>query len=140
MSESPHVIVNPETLAPPVGFAHAVIAAPGRTVFLAGQVANDAAGVCHGETVSEQFELALENVVTALEAAGGAPKHVVSMQIFVTDVAAYRASLDEIGAAYRHRFARHFPAMALFEVSALYDPANLVELVCVAVVPEEARH
>jgi enamine deaminase RidA (YjgF/YER057c/UK114 family) len=138
VSESPHIIVNPETLAPPVGFAHAVVAVPGRTVFLAGQVSSDAAGVCHGETVSEQFELALENVVVALEAAGGAPEHLVSMQIFVTDVEAYRTSLDEIGAAYRRRFARHFPAMALFEVSALFDPATLVELVCVAVVPDEA--
>jgi hypothetical protein len=29
---SPHRVVNPAGLAPPVGFAHAVVAAPGRTV------------------------------------------------------------------------------------------------------------
>jgi enamine deaminase RidA (YjgF/YER057c/UK114 family) len=128
--------VNPGSLAPPSGYAHAVVAAPGRTVYLGGQIASDADGVCHGETVAEQFGLALDNVVTALAAAGGLPEQLVSLQIFVTDITAYRDSLRELGERYRVRLGKHYPAMALLEVPALLDPAALVEIVAIAVVPE----
>jgi enamine deaminase RidA (YjgF/YER057c/UK114 family) len=137
-SESPHRLVNPETLSPPVGFAHAVVAATGRLVFLGGQTSHDAEGICRGDTLVEQFEIALQNVVTALDAAGSRPEHLVSMQIFVTDAAGYRTSVRELGQRYRRLFGRHYPAMALFEVTSLFDPAAQVELMCVAVVPEGA--
>lgn len=133
---TPHQIVNPEGVATPVGYAHAVVAAPGRLVFLGGQVAHDADGVCRGDALVEQFERALANVVRALEAAGGLPAHLVSVQIYTTDVAAYRAAARELGGLYRRAFGRHYPAMALFEVSALFDADALVELVCTAVVTE----
>jgi enamine deaminase RidA (YjgF/YER057c/UK114 family) len=84
----------------------------------------------------EQFDRTAANVVRALEAAGGRPEHIVSMQIFVTDADEYRGSLREIGAAYRGHFGRHYPAMALLEVTGLFDPAAKIELVAVAVVPE----
>jgi enamine deaminase RidA (YjgF/YER057c/UK114 family) len=138
-SLTPHRIVNPETLAPPQGFAHAVVAAPGRTVYLGGQIGCDRTGRVTADTVSEQFDDAAANVVEALRAAGGAPEHLVSLQIFVTDVEAYRASSAPVGAAYRRHFGRHYPAMALFEVSRLFDPAALVELVGIAVVPGSAE-
>ncbi len=135
---TPHRIVNAEGLSSPVGYAHAVVAAPGRLVFLGGQVAHDADGVCRGDSLVEQFERALANVVRALEAAGGFPEHLVSVQIYTTDVAAYRAAARELGELYRRTVGRHYPAMALFEVNALFDPDALVELVCTAVVPEAA--
>jgi enamine deaminase RidA (YjgF/YER057c/UK114 family) len=132
---SPHELLNPESLARPSGFSHAVAAAPGRTVFLGGQTAHDGDGRVVGNTVAEQFAGAAANVVTALAAAGGVPDHLVAMTIYVTDVDEYRASLDEIGGAYREHFGRHYPAIALFEVSGLFDPAAKIELVCTAVVP-----
>jgi enamine deaminase RidA (YjgF/YER057c/UK114 family) len=134
---SPHRIVNPESLAPPVGYAHAVVAATGRTIYLGGQTAHDADGVLRGDTLAEQFEMAADNLVRALAAAGGRPEHLVSMQIYVTDAAAYRSSLGDIGTVYRRFFGPHFPAMALLEVSGLFDPAAKVELVATAVVPDE---
>ncbi len=132
---SPHEILNPESLVAPVGFSHAVVAASGRTIYLGGQTAHDASGSITAEGIVEQFAAAAANVVTVLEAAGAKPEHLVSMQIFVTDVAAYRASLKELGPAYRKHFGDHYPAVSLFEVGGLFDPAALVELVCVAVVP-----
>ncbi|MDQ3962504.1 MAG: RidA family protein [Actinomycetota bacterium] len=132
---SPHEILNPPTLARPVGFSHAVVAAPGRTVYLGGQAAHDAAGTIVGESIAEQFSQAAANVVTALEAAGGGAEHLVSMQIFVTDAAEYRSALSEVSGAYRENFGRHYPAIALFEVQGLFDPTAKVELVCIAVVP-----
>ena len=130
-----HELVNPDGLSDPVGFTHVVAAAPGRLVFLAGQIASDEDGVCHGETIAEQLELTLRNVAAALRAVGGTPEHTVSMQIYTTDMDAYRQERREIGEHYRKVFGRHYPAMSLFEVSRLYDPAALVEIVCTAVVP-----
>ena len=86
-----------------------------------------------GATLAEQFDAAAGNVVKALEAAGAHPQDLVSMQIFVTDVTEYQRMSKEIGEAYRRHFGRHFPAMALLEVSRLFDPAAKVELMCIAV-------
>jgi enamine deaminase RidA (YjgF/YER057c/UK114 family) len=127
------IVISPD-LAPPVGFAHAVVAGPGKTVYLGGQTAQDQSGAIVGETMVEQFDQAAGNVAAALRAAGGEPTDLVSLVIYVTDLEAYRASLKELGAAHRKHFGRHYPAMALFGVTGLFDPAAMVELVGVAVV------
>ncbi|MEA2476369.1 MAG: hypothetical protein QOC87_568 [Actinomycetota bacterium] len=131
---TPHEIINPPTLPAPSGFSHAVVAAQGRTIYLGGQAAHDASGTIVGSTIVEQFAQAAANVVSALDAAGARPEHLVSMHIYVTDVALYRDVLPDLALAYREHFGRHYPAIALFEVSGLFDPAALVELVCVAVI------
>ncbi|HEY7874333.1 MAG TPA: RidA family protein [Actinomycetota bacterium] len=133
---SPHELRNPDSLARPVGFSHAVVAAPGRAVYLGGQTAHDRDGRVVGSSIVEQFDRAAGNVVTALASAGARPEHLVSMIVYVTDVGEYRAALRELGAAYRAHFGRHYPALALFEVTALMDPDARVELVCTAVVPD----
>jgi enamine deaminase RidA (YjgF/YER057c/UK114 family) len=132
---TPHRIVNPPELLEPVGFAHAVVPAAGRTVYLGGQAGHRGDGSLPDGLVA-QFEQAIGNVVAALEGAGGRPEHLVSVQVYVTDAAAYRAAAPEVGAAWRRHLGRHYPAMALFEVAGLFDPAARVELVAVAVVPE----
>jgi enamine deaminase RidA (YjgF/YER057c/UK114 family) len=133
----PHRVINPEGLAPPVGFAHAVVAAPGRTVYLGGQAAQGPDGTIKGATLAEQFDLAAANLVAALAAAGGAPEHLVSLHVYTTEINRYRASLAELGAAYRRHLGRHYVATALFEVAGLFDPQALVELVGIAVVPDQ---
>ncbi len=132
---TPHRMVNPPTLAPAVGFAHAVVA-EGRLVFLGGQTGHRADESIDDELVA-QFDQACANVVEVLRAAGARPEHLVSLQILTTDATGYRASLGPIGEAYRRHFGRHYPAMALFEVSGLFDEEALVELIGVAVVPPE---
>ncbi|HEY7659274.1 MAG TPA: RidA family protein [Actinomycetota bacterium] len=132
-----HEIRNAEDLSPPRGFSHAVIAAPGRTVYLGGQTAHGPDGVLRGATIVEEFDHAAGNLVRALAAAGGRPEDLVSVHVYVTDAAAYRSALGPIGEAWRARAGRHYPAIALFEVSGLFDPAATVELVGVAVIPED---
>lgn len=134
MTDSPHEIVNPESLPTPRGFAHAVVSAPGRTVYLGGQVGNTKEGAIPDDLV-EQFDQACANVLEALAAAGGEPEHVVSLQIFATDVGEYAARMDEIGEAYRKHFGKHFPALALLATQELFEPAARVELMGVAVIP-----
>jgi enamine deaminase RidA (YjgF/YER057c/UK114 family) len=136
---TPHRVVNPEGLAPPVGFAHAVVAAGGRTVYLGGQAAQGPDGAIRGATLAEQFDQAAGNLVAALAAAGGSPEHLVSLHVYTTDAGAYRAGLGELGAVYRRHLGRHYVATALFEVAGLFDPAAKVELVGIAVVPDEDR-
>ncbi len=130
---TPHEIRNPDSLPQPRGFSHAVIAQPGRAVYLAGQTAQRADGSLVAGTVAEQFDVAAANVLKALDAAGAKPRDLVSMQIFVTDIKEYRQSSKAIGAAYRRHFGTHYPAMALLEVRRLFDPQAKVELMCVAV-------
>jgi enamine deaminase RidA (YjgF/YER057c/UK114 family) len=145
MSDSPegrggerHEIVTAPTLCPPVGYAHAVVAAPGRLVHLGGQTALDPEGMIRGETIVEQFDLAAANVVAALQAAGGIPEDIVSMQIFVTDPGEYKRHLAELGPIWRRHFGRRYPASGLFGVTRLFDEEALVELMAVAVVPERS--
>jgi enamine deaminase RidA (YjgF/YER057c/UK114 family) len=131
-----HEILNPESLAPAVGFAHALVAAPGRLVFLGGQAAHDRDGRITSSSVVDQFDRAAANVVTALAAAGARPEHIVSMQIFTTAAAEYRASLKALAEVYRRHLGRHYPAIAFFEVASLFDEGAKIELVCTAVVPD----
>jgi enamine deaminase RidA (YjgF/YER057c/UK114 family) len=131
-----HRLVTAAGLAPPTGYAHAVVAAPGTLVFLGGQTAQGPDGAIVGTTMVEQFDVAAANVVTALVAAGGEPEDLVSLTIYVTDVAEYRKSLADLGLVYRRYFGRHYPAMALLGVSALFDQAAKLELVATAVLPD----
>ena len=126
--------VNPPSLAEPSGFAHAVIASGARLIFLAGQTALDASGSIVGATMAEQFEQALGNVLTALDAAGGRPGDLASLTIYTVDLAAYRAQASDIGAAWRRLMGRDYPAMAAIGVSRLWDEAALVEVQGYAVV------
>jgi enamine deaminase RidA (YjgF/YER057c/UK114 family) len=134
MSHAEHEIVTSPDLPAPVGYAHAVIAAPGRTVHLGGQTAQALDGTIFGSTIVEQFDLAARNLVTALHAAGGQPDDLVSLQVFVTDLGGYRASMRELGSVWRTHFGRRYPAMAVLGVTGLFDPSAMVELVGVAVI------
>jgi len=125
---------NPKELAPAIGYSHAVAAGPGRTVYLAGQIAFDAEGQIVGDTWVEQFDLALSNLVTALAGASGEPEDLVWMQIFTIDVEAYRAARPELGSVYRRHLGRHFPAMGLYGVTELADVGALVEITAIAVI------
>ena len=129
-------IVTAPGLAPPSGYAHAVIGARGgRTVHLGGQTALGPDGTIQGATLVDQFDVAAGNVLDVLEAVGAGPEHLVQMLVFVTDVGEYKASLRELGLVWRRRFGRRYPAMGLFGVTALFDAEARVELVATAVIP-----
>lgn len=132
--DSAHRIVNPDGLLPPVGFSHAVVAAPGRVVHLGGQTGHHADGTLP-EGIVAQFEQAARNLVVALEAVGAAPGDLTALSIYVTDMAGYRDALRELGPAYQRHLGRHYPAIALLGVASLFDPDALVELVATAVLP-----
>lgn len=134
-------IVNPELLGAPKGFSHGMLApAGGRILFVAGQTALGLGGGEEARRIVEggflpQWDRALERVIAVVEAAGGGPEHIGRMTMYVTDLGLYRADLGELGAVWRARMGRHYPAVALVQVAGLVDDRALVEIEATAVLP-----
>ncbi|WP_437579452.1 RidA family protein [Sorangium sp. So ce887] len=125
-------IVQPVGWPAPRGYANGVVTR-GTTLHVAGQIGWDAAsGQIQSDDLAEQFAQALDNVLAVVAAAGGEPGDVARMTVYVTDLEAYRSSRAAIGAAWRARFGKHFPAMALVGVAGLVEPRALVEIEAVA--------
>ncbi|GGG47289.1 enamine deaminase RidA [Kocuria dechangensis] len=134
LSAKENLIVNPDSMAPPSGYAHAVRA--GDTVYLGGQTALDKdMNIVEGGIV-EQFVQALRNVLTSLEEAGGKPEDLVSVTIYLTDVDDYMAHGREIGRLWREMAGRKYPAMAGIGVTRLWQKEALIEIQGVAVIQD----
>jgi enamine deaminase RidA (YjgF/YER057c/UK114 family) len=119
--------VNPESLAKPSGFSHAVVAR-GTTVHLAGQTGTDTSGAIVPGGVVAQFEQALSNLLAALTAAGGTADGLASLTIYIVDMNDYRAHARELGEVWRRLVGTDYPASAGIGVTRLWDPDALVEL------------
>jgi enamine deaminase RidA (YjgF/YER057c/UK114 family) len=110
------------------GFCRVVRA--GQLVFVAGTTSVGPDGVIVGETPYEQAVEILRKLERELSRAGASITDVVQTRIYVTDI----SRADEVGRAHAEALGDARPAMALVEVSALYDPRMLVEMEAVAVV------
>ena len=110
----------------------------GKVLFVAGQVGWNAEQVFASDDLVDQLAQALDNVLAVVRAAGGTAEDIASMTVFVTDIAAYRTETRAIGAAWRPRLGKHFPAMALVAVTALVEPSAVVEIQAVAYVGDPA--
>ncbi|HQR39111.1 MAG TPA: RidA family protein [Blastocatellia bacterium] len=129
-------IINPEVLGSPRGYSNGVLLGPGSTLFVAGQVGwNEHQRIVDGGFAA-QFVQALRNVVTIVLAAGGTPEDIGQLTIYVCDRHEYVSAIKEVGAGYRSVMERHYPAMALVEVSGLLEPGARVEIEATAVIPE----
>lgn len=124
--------VNPPELGKPSGFSHAMRAEGTTTVHLAGQTALDQNGRIVGTTVVEQFDKALGNMVTALRASGGEPRHLASLTIYIVDIDDYRANARAIGQVWKKLLGAHYPATAGIGVARLWDAEALIEVQGVA--------
>ena len=127
-------IVTPSTLPPPRGFNHGIVVEGGRLLFLAGQDASGSDGriVAPGDLVG-QFDQVLANLRAVVETAGGTMTDIVKMNIYVLDRTEYLRLRPELGEVYRRYFGTHYPAMALFEITGLYNEGAIVEIEGLAV-------
>ena len=105
----------------------------------AGQVGWDRDRRLAGGDFVAQFDRALANALAVVAAAGGEPTDVVRMTLYVAERRLYAERLAEVGAAWRARMGRHFPAMTLVEVAALLEEGALVEVEATAALPPEAE-
>ncbi len=125
-SRPPPTLVNPPSLGRPRGYSNGVVA-EGRFLFVAGQVGWDAQGR-FAEGFVPQFDRALANVLEVIRAAGGVSEDLCRLTVYVVNRRAYLAQVKEIGAIWRRRMGRHYPAMTLVEVQALLEEGALCEL------------
>ena len=129
-------ILQPPGWARARGFSNG-IAAQGRLVFIAGQIGWDAQQRWQEHGFAGQFRQALENIIAVLKEAKGEPEHIVRLTWYVLDKQEYMSSLIAVGEAYRELMGRHYPTMAVVQVSGLVeDPARL-EIEATAVLPEK---
>lgn len=134
MSLTP-VPVNPASLAKPSGYSHGTLA--GNTLYLGGQTALDAQMRIVEGGIVEQFRQAFGNVLATLREAGGQPSDLVSITIFLTDIPDYQAHGREIGQVWRELAGAVYPAMAGIGTTGLWQPEALIEIMGVAVIPDE---
>jgi len=113
---------------PLVGYSRAYRV--GDRILVAGTTAGAEGGPVGGSDAGAQTREALRRIASALEALGGALEDVVLTRIYVTDIADW----ESVGRAHGEAFGEILPVTTLVEVSALVDPALLVEIEAEAVV------
>lgn len=130
-------IINPSSLARPVGFSHGIAVTGGRLLFLAGQTGSDAEGriIAPGDIVA-QYEQIMRNLQVVVEAAGGRMQDITKLNIFVRDRDTYLAHLKLLGQVHRSFFGAYYPAMALFEISRFFQDEALIEIEGMAVIDQ----
>ena len=129
-------ILQPPGWARPKGFSNG-ISCQGRLVFIGGQIGWSGQGEWLDRSFAGQFRQALKNILDILAQAGGKPEHLVRLTWYVLDRKEYLASLKELGAAYRELMGRHYPTMAVVQVSGLVEDAARLEIEATAVLPGE---
>ena len=123
--------INPPGLTKPTGYTHVVLAADGRTVYIAGQVAFDSTGALVGAgDFRAQAERVYANLRIALASVGATFSDVVKMTTFITDLANV-AALREVRGKYLDP--ARAPANSLIGVATLARPELLLEIEAVAV-------
>jgi enamine deaminase RidA (YjgF/YER057c/UK114 family) len=128
-------VLLPQGWAPPIGYANGIAVAPGRIVFIAGQVGWDAKQRFQSTEIAPQFDQALQNVLAVLAEAGGRPEHICRITAFCCDKPAYLAARSQLGAIWKRLMGRHYPVMSMIFVSDLLDSPGKIELEATAVVP-----
>ena len=127
--------VNPASLPEPSGYSHGTLS--GNTLYLGGQTALDSDMRIVDGGIVPQFRQAFGNVLTTLREAGGVPEDLVSITIYLTDIPDYQAHGRGIGAAWRELAGPVYPAMAGIGTTALWQPEALIEILGVAVIPDD---
>ena len=128
--------IQPDDLWPSAqyGFSQVVVSTGTKIIHCAGQTAWDRdMNLVGGDDLEQQATQALENIKSALAAAGATMKDVVRLDVYVVD---YDSSkIPPIGAAMSRYFdPDHLPANTLLGIDALAMPEFLIEITATAVV------
>ena len=127
--------INPPGLSMPTTYSH--IVKVGSILYIAGQVGADAQGKVVGPGMVEQVEQVLKNLQIALKSQGVDFSHVTKINIYTTDVDAFRA--PAVAAVRAKYFGTHRPASTLVGVTRLASPDYKVEIEATAHLPGGVR-
>jgi len=122
---------NPAGLGKNPAFTQVVKA--GKLLFIAGQTGSTADGKAVGPGMKEQYNQAVNNLLTALKSQGADLSNIAKTTTYVTNMEEFRA--PEMAAFRVQRFGSHPPANTLVQVVRLADPAYRVEIEAIAVLP-----
>jgi enamine deaminase RidA (YjgF/YER057c/UK114 family) len=125
----------PTVFDPPAYSQGVRVTGPGTTLYLSGQVAQDARGNLVGRgDFPAQARQTLQNLRAMVEAGGGTLDDVVKLTVYLTDVR-YRPDLVPIREEF---FGPKLPASTLVTTPALAHPDYMIEIEAVAFVPDGA--
>ena len=128
---------NPPGMSSPPTYSHVVeVNGPHRVVYLAGQTGADATGKI-AEGFRAQALQVMENLKTALASVGGGFEHVVKLNSYLTNIEANGAEFREVRGSYFPN-KQALPASTLVQVPRLANPAFLLEIEAVAILPPKA--
>jgi enamine deaminase RidA (YjgF/YER057c/UK114 family) len=128
---------NPPGMSSPPTYSHVVeVNGPHRTVYLAGQTGADASGKVAPGFRAQAVQV-MENIKTALASVGGGFEHVVKLTSYLTNIEANAAEFREVRASYFPNKAT-LPASTLLQISRLANPAYLLEVEAIAILPPKA--
>jgi enamine deaminase RidA (YjgF/YER057c/UK114 family) len=130
---APNTVLQPDGWPRPKGFANGMLAR-GEMVFVGGMIGQHPDGR-FAEGFAAQMKLALENIAAVLKEADASPQHIVRLTWYVRSMDEYLGALPALGSAYRDVMGRHFPAMAVVEVTRLVEPLARLEIEATAVLP-----
>jgi 2-iminobutanoate/2-iminopropanoate deaminase len=118
--------------APPRGIYSPAIVAGGTMAYISGQGPVDpGTGELRLGPFAEQAVLAFQNVGVLLEAAGTSWAHAVKVGVFLADL----GNFAEMNNLYKEFLTEPYPARTTVQV--VLPPGMLIEVDCIAVVPEE---
>ena len=134
MNTTPHRVLQPAGWPRPKGYANGMLAR-GEMAFVGGMIGTDREGRL-ADGFLPQMRQALRNISAVLAEAGASPEHIVRLTWYVCDMNEYLADLPALGGAYREVMGRHFPAMAVVEITRLVEPRARLEIEATAVLPQ----
>ena len=129
-------LLRPDGLVSSPAFSHVAVVPPGATtVYVGGQNAVDQNGELVGGTdVAAQTRQVMDNLVTALQAAGAGIEHLVSVLVMLVEgvdvQAAYAAAAATLGSP------KAPPLVSAAIVSGLGVPGAMVEVSAIAATPD----
>jgi enamine deaminase RidA (YjgF/YER057c/UK114 family) len=121
----------------PTGYTHVVVSAPGKTLYISGQVpVNEAGQIVGSGDLKAQTTQVFENLRYCLRFAGANFEDIVKVTTYVVN---YKPSdidiIREVRKGYLSK--ENPPASTLVGVQALAHPEYMVEIEVVAVIPEK---
>lgn len=113
-------------------YSHGIIVEAGKTLYVAGQTSRDAQGnvVCKGDAAGQTRQV-LENMKKVIQGAGGRMEDVAKTTVYITDI----KHREAVGRVRQEFFKGDPPANTLLVISALADPAFLVEIEAIVPLP-----
>ena len=128
--------LNPASMHQNPGFTQAiVVTGPARTIYVGGQNAVDGDGNIVGEgDLAAQTEQVFKNLETVLAEAGGQLEHIVRWTLYVVDGQPLEPGVQVFQRVWGQR--GQPPTITMAVVAGLANPAFLIEMDAIAVVPE----